>query len=154
MDGEETQQLQGQVAGDRVPASVDALVDSWQMLPAAPNKCHDTTGCPKPLKLWRAEVTHFPCGHQVQERCVCVCVCVCVGATPVPKGFYHMSNFLLRFPIYKQGHTASLTHRVQRSYGLGWDIRADHPDVPAVGHDVFSLFKLVDAFSVSLLSYA
>ena len=76
MDGEETQQLQGQVAGDRVPASVDALVDSWQMLPAAPNKCHDTTGCPKPLKLWRAEVTHFPCGHQVQERCVCVSVCV------------------------------------------------------------------------------
>lgn len=33
MDGEETQQLQGQVAGDRVPASVGALVDSWQMLP-------------------------------------------------------------------------------------------------------------------------
>ena len=56
--------------------------------------------------------------------------------------------------MYKQGHTASLTHRVQRSYGLGWDIRADHPDVPAVGHDVLSLFKLADAFSVSLLSYA
>ena len=31
-----------------------------------------------------------------------------------------------------EGHTASLTHRVQRSYGLGWDIRADHPDVPAI----------------------
>ena len=31
-----------------------------------------------------------------------------------------------------QGHTASLTHRVQRRYGLGWDMRADHPDVPAV----------------------
>ena len=25
--------------------------------------------------------------------CVCACMCVCVGATPVPKGFYHMSNF-------------------------------------------------------------
>ena len=36
------------------------------------------------------------------------------------------------FQLYlQQGHTASLTHRVQRSYGLGWDIRADHPDVPA-----------------------
>ena len=45
-------------------------------------------------------------------------------------------------------HTASLTHRVQRSYGLGWDIRADHPDVPAVGHDVLSLSKLFDDFPV------
>jgi hypothetical protein len=32
---------------------------------------------------------------------------------------------------FQQGHTASLTYRVQRSYGLGWDIRADHPAVPA-----------------------
>ena len=79
---------------------------------------------------------------------------LCVGATPVPKGFYHMSNFELQFPIYKQGHTASLTHRVQRSYALGWDIRADHPDVPAVGHDALSLSKLFDDFQVILLSYA
>ena len=41
----------------------------------------------------------------------------CVGATPVPKGFHHMSNFQFQFPLYKQGHAASL----QRSYGLGWD---------------------------------
>ena len=33
---------------------------------------------------------------------------------------------------FKQGHTASLTYRVQRSYGLGWEIRADHHDVPAL----------------------
>ena len=78
----------------------------------------------------------------------------CVGATPVPKGFHHMSNFQFQFPIYKQGHTASLTHRVQRSYGLGWDIRADHPDVPAVGHDVLSLSKLFDDFQGIVLSYA
>ena len=41
-----------------------------------------------------------------------------------------------------------MTHRVQRSYGLGWDIRADHPDVPAVGHDVLSLSKLFADFPV------
>ena len=44
------------------------------------------------------------CEKNVCKRVVCVCVrdkvvcCervvhVCVGATPVPKGFYHMSNF-------------------------------------------------------------
>ena len=55
-----------------------------------------------------------------------------MGATPVPKGFHFISCLLLiLIRISKQGHTASLTHRVQRSYGLGWDIRADHPDVPA-----------------------
>ena len=32
---------------------------------------------------------------------------------------------------FQQGHTASLTYRVQQSYGLGWDITADHRDVPA-----------------------
>ena len=77
------------------------------------------------------------------------------GGNPCSEGFSSHVQFLVTAPtFYKQGHTASLTHRVQRSYGLGWDIRADHPDVPAVGHDVLSLFKLVDAFSVSLLSYA
>ena len=60
---------------------------------------------------------------------------LCVGATPVPKGFHFISCLLLiLIRISKQGHTASLTHRVQWSYGLGWDIRADHPDVPAVYH--------------------
>ena len=77
------------------------------------------------------------------------------GGNPCSEGLLSHVQFLVTAPtFYKQGHTASLTHRVQRSYGLGWDIRADHPDVPAVGHDVFSLFKLVDAFSSSLLSYA
>ena len=31
----------------------------------------------------------------------------------------------------QQGHTAFITYRVQRSYGYGWDIEADHFDVPA-----------------------
>ena len=30
-----------------------------------------------------------------------------------------------------QGHTAFITYRVQWSYGYGWDIEADHFDVPA-----------------------
>ena len=30
-----------------------------------------------------------------------------------------------------QGHTASITYRVQRSYGYGWDIQPDQLDVPA-----------------------
>ena len=77
------------------------------------------------------------------------------GGNPCSEGLLSHVQFLVTAPtFYKQGHTASLTHRVQRSCGLGWDIRADHPDVPAVGHDVFSLFELVDAFSSSLLSYA
>ena len=77
------------------------------------------------------------------------------GGNPCSEGlFHHMSNFQFQFPLYKQGHTASLTHRVQRSYGLGWDIRADHPDVPAVCHDVLSLSKLFDDFQGIVLSYA
>ena len=32
----------------------------------------------------------------------------------------------------KQEHTASMTHRVQRSYGHGWEGKADHLPVPAV----------------------
>ena len=31
----------------------------------------------------------------------------------------------------QQGQTAFITYRVQRSYGYGWDIEADHFDVPA-----------------------
>ena len=42
-----------------------------------------------------------------------------------------MNQFLVS-TTFKQGHTASMTYRVQRSYGPGWDIRADHPDVPAI----------------------
>ena len=62
-------------------------------------------------------------------------VCVCVNHLKRCKT--SISDFRLYFPVLfvsfqsKQGHMASLTYRVQRSYGLGWDIRADHPDVPA-----------------------
>ena len=48
----------------------------------------------------------------------------------------------------QQGHTASLTYRVQRSYGLGWDIRADHPDVPA-----FIISELVIILPFALTSW-
>ena len=36
----------------------------------------------------------------------------------------------VEFLVLKQGHTASMTDRVQRSYGLGWEGKADHLPVP------------------------
>ena len=49
----------------------------------------------------------------------CVSVCETLGI----KG-----NLL----VFQQGHAASMTHRVQRSYGHGWEGKADHLPVPAV----------------------
>ena len=50
------------------------IVSRLQMLPAP--DVMTQLAAPNPsglrlLKLWRAEVTHFPCGHQVQKRWVC-----------------------------------------------------------------------------------
>ena len=53
-------------------------------------------------------------------KCVCVRVCVCVS-TPGQRVSTDS----------KQGHTASMTYRVQRSCGHGWEGKADHLPVPA-----------------------
>ena len=63
-----------------------------------------------------------------------LCVCVC---QPLDQGFT-ATDFLLFPPVFhpernfhQQGHTASMTYRVQRSCGHGWEGKADHLPVPA-----------------------
>ena len=62
------------------------------------------------------------------------CLCVC---QPLDQGFT-ATDFLLFPPVFhpernfhQQGHTASMTYRVQRSCGHGWEGKADHLPVPA-----------------------
>ena len=62
---------------------------------------------------------------------MCKFVCVCVKHLKRCKTSNRCFLLLLNGFNFQQGHTASLTYRVQRSYGLGWDITADHRDVPA-----------------------
>ena len=76
------------------------------------------------------------------------------GGNPCSEGLLSHVQFLVSVPNLQAGAHGILDHRVQRSYGLGWDIRADHPDVPAVCHDVLSLSKLFDDFQGIVLSYA
>ena len=48
--------------------------------------------------------------------------------------FNCMGTFFFNLDLNQQGHTASMTYHVQRSYsyGLGWDVWPDKPDVPAI----------------------
>ena len=77
------------------------------------------------------------------------------GGNPCSEGLLSHVQFLVTVPNLQAGAHGILdppcATKLTVLDGISW---ADHPDVPAVGHDVFSLFKLVDAFSVSLLSYA
>ena len=54
------------------------------------------------------------------------CGCVCVN--PWTKGSPSPPPSL---QFHTQGHTASMTYRVQRSCGHGWEGKADHLPVPA-----------------------
>ena len=71
---------------------------------------------------------HHACHRFLKKRRQRRPVCV----HPWTKGFgrpIHMS--LVPPPLHKQGHTASMTYRVQRSCGHGWEGKADHLPVPA-----------------------
>ena len=59
--------------------------------------------------------------HLLEESCDKVCM----------KPLESQGSCLNAF-LFKQGHAASMTHRVQRSYGHGWEGKADHLPVPAV----------------------
>ena len=76
--------------------------------------------CSGHVATWRAVIGAEKPKQSPHLRFVCVCVCV-----------KHLNRWKTSNLFQQQGHTASLTYRVQRSYGLGWDIRADHPEVPA-----------------------
>ena len=41
-------------------------------------------------------------------------VCVCGGATPVPKGFHHMSNFLVSVPNLQAGATPTQNEWIEK----------------------------------------
>ena len=97
----------------------------------------ETSNGPKSPGMWMVILSMYVCLSVRPSVCMYVCVsCVCVWT------IWKDVKLLLPFLLVhfkqgisfhsKQGHAASLTYRVQRSYGLGWDIRADHPDVPAL----------------------
>ena len=58
------------------------------------------------------------------RRNAAFCVCVCVP--PCTKGSHSLPD------VIQEG--ASMTHRVQRGYGHGWEGKADHLPVPAPQH--------------------
>ena len=90
------------------PSSADAA--ATELVKLYVQKGHDQTACSRFLK-----------GKSADYGDLCV-------SPPVPKG---PTLRFLPLPFHKQGHTASMTYRVQRSCGHGWEGKADHLPVPA-----------------------
>ena len=68
---------------------------------------------------------HHAC-HRFLKKAPKTAICVC---PPLDKGF---PTAIFPPQFHRQGHTASMTYRVQRSCGHGWEGKVDHLPVPAL----------------------